>query len=362
MPLSDYIPEESLTYVRASGKELLDHIGHDELREIVAGVLCGENVRSATEPLTRRRLAILNAAILVTLVRASQDMSPRKLLAQAQRECRSLSSNDPRRTILMWILGLTNKQVQNVLRSNDSAWSDFVRATTKAANDAAKHSSDAFGALKWTLEVAGHTAHWNWLWAHALMVPIGSQTLATRGSEKSMYGKFFEKLVMGSVLEILGFSFDGERSGRDMTYWLSERGERRESDATALVGEQQGIRFDIGFIGPGNPEITLDKVSRFERFAEIAGHTFELPTVIIVDRIAEGSSIVDQAELIDGRIIQMSSSSWVKNLDDILCENCTSYKRIFPLGIRQIGIRRLVSRRMRETDLQRLLHAMSTEN
>lgn len=93
------------------------------------------------------------------------------------------------------------------------------------ANDAAKHSSDAFGALKWILEVEGHTAHWNWLWAHALMVPIGSQTLATRGSEKSMYGKFFEKLVMGSVLEILGFSFDGKRSGCDMTYWLSERGE-----------------------------------------------------------------------------------------------------------------------------------------
>lgn len=121
MPLSDYIPEECLAHVRASGEELLDRIGHDELREIVAGVLCGENVRSATEPLTRRRLAILNAAILVTLVRASRDMSPRELLEQAQRECRSLSNNDPRRTVLMWILGLTNKQVQNVLRSDDSA-------------------------------------------------------------------------------------------------------------------------------------------------------------------------------------------------------------------------------------------------
>lgn len=362
MPLSDYIPEECLAYVRASGEELLDRIGHDELREIVAGVLCGENVRSATEPLTRRRLAILNAAILVTLVRASQDMSPRELLEQAQRECRSLSSNDPRRTVLMWILGLTNKQVQNVLRSDDSAWSDFVHVMSKVADDAAQYSSDAFGALKWTLEVAGHTAHWNWLWAHALMVPIGSQALATRGSEKSMYGKFFEKLVMGSVLEILGFSFDGERSGHDMTYWLSERGERRESDATALVGKQQGVRFDIGFIGPGNPEITLDKVTRFDRIAEIAGHPFDLSTVIIVDRIAEGSSIVDQAELIDGRIVQMSSSLWAKDLDDILCENCTAYERIFPLGVTSVDIRRSVSERMRQADLQRLLQAMSTEN
>ena len=127
MPLADYIPKECLAYVRASGKELLNRIGHDELREIVTGVLCGENVRSATEPLTRRRLATLNAAILVTLVRASQEMSPRELLEQAQRECRSLSLNDPRRVVLMWILGLTNKQVQNVLRSDDGAWSDFVQ-------------------------------------------------------------------------------------------------------------------------------------------------------------------------------------------------------------------------------------------
>lgn len=362
MPLADYIPKECLAYVRASGKELLNRIGHDELREIVTGVLCGENVRSATEPLTRRRLATLNAAILVTLVRASQEMSPRELLEQAQRECRSLSLNDPRRVVLMWILGLTNKQVQNVLRSDDGAWSDFVQAAAKVASDAARHSADAFGSLEWTLEMAGRTAHWNWLWAHALMVPIGSQTLATRGSEKSMYGKFFEKLVMGSVLEILGFSFDGERSGRDMTYWLSERGERRESDATALVGNQQGVRFDIGFIGPGNPEITLDKVSRFERVAEIAGRPFDLSTVIIVDRIAEGSSIVDQAELIDGRIIQMSSSLWAKDLDDVLCESCVAYKRTFHLGVRSADIRRLVSERMRQANLQRLLYAVGTEN
>lgn len=362
MPLSDYIPKECLAYVRASGKELLNRIGHDELRDIVAGVLCGENIRAVTEPLTKRRIAILNAAILVTLVRASEDMSPRELLEQAQRECRSLSLNDPRRAVLMWILGLTEKQVQNVLRSNDGAWSDFVHAAARVVDDAAQHSTDAFGPLEWTLEMAGHTAHWNWLWAHTLMVPIGSQTLATRGSEKSIYGKFLEKLVMGSVLEILGFSFDGERSGRDMTYWLNERGERRESDATALVGEQQGVRFDIGFIGPGNPEITLDKVSRFERVAEIAGNPFDLSTVIIVDRIAAGSSIVDQAEVIDGRIIQMSSSLWAKDLDDILCESCAVYERTFPLGVRSADIRRLVSERMRQADLQRLLHAVGNEN
>ena len=250
MPVSHYIPDECLAYVRASGRMLLERIGHEELRTIVTGVMCGENVRTATEPLTRRRLAILNAALLVTLGRASQDLSPRDLLEEAQRECRVLRRTDPRRTVLMWILGLTEKQVQNVLRSDDDAWAAFVQAVAQVADDAARHSADTFGELRWTLEVAGHTAQWNWLWAHALMIPVGSQTLATRGSEKSMYGKFFEKLVMGSVLGMLGFRFDPERCGGDMTYWLSERGERRESDATALVGDGQGIRFDRSWGSP----------------------------------------------------------------------------------------------------------------
>ena len=357
MPLTDYIPEDCLAYVKATGKELMERIGHDELRAIVTGVLCGENVRAATEPLTRRRIAILNAALLITLVRASQNLTPRQVLERAERECRDLRRTDPRRAILMWILGLTEKQVQNVLRSDDAAWAEFVRSAAQAGEDIAQHSTDAFGALEWMLEVGGHTAQWNWLWAHTLMLPVGSQTLATRGSEKSLYGKFFEKLVMGSVLGILGFRLDRERSGADMTYWLSERGERRESDATALVGEHQGVRFDIGFIGPGNPEITLDKVTRFERVAEFSGRTFDLSTVIIVDRIAEGSRIIDLAELVDGRIVQMSSSLWVKDLDEILSSSCSAYRRVFSprAGIEEI--RRIASQRVGRADLDDLLRA-----
>lgn len=106
MALSDYIPGECLEYVKASGSELMRRIGDDELRAIVAGVMCGENVRTATEPLTRRRLAILNAALVITLVRASRTMTPQQLLEQAERECRGLPRTDPRRTVLMWILGI----------------------------------------------------------------------------------------------------------------------------------------------------------------------------------------------------------------------------------------------------------------
>jgi hypothetical protein len=38
-----------------------------------------------------------------------------------------------------------------------------------------------------------------------LTTAIGSLTLTIRGSDKSIYGKLFERLILGSVLSILGF-------------------------------------------------------------------------------------------------------------------------------------------------------------
>ena len=255
----------------------------------------------------------------------------------------------------MWILGLTRKQVENVLRSDDDAWADFVAAATRVARKGADDALASYGELEIQLEIGDLSDRWDWLWVHTFLSAVGSQTLGTRGSEKSMYGKFFEKLVMGSVLEILGFRADPERSGRAMTYWMSERKERRESDATAIVGSGQGVRFDIGFIGPGNPEITLDKVSRFERTAEIRGRPFDLSTVIIVDRVATNSSIVEQAERIEGRIVQMSSSLWARDLDQIIAERCYSYVRTFGNEPSVAGIRGLVKERMKNADLKGLL-------
>ena len=45
-----------------------------------------------------------------------------------------------------------------------------------------------------------------WEWQTLLAMALGSATLAIRGSEKSIYGKFFEKLILGSVLSVMGFN------------------------------------------------------------------------------------------------------------------------------------------------------------
>jgi len=53
-----------------------------------------------------------------------------------------------------------------------------------------------------------------------------------------MYGKFFEKLVLGGVLHTLGLRLVQRQnvSDTDEVFWLSERGERRDR----TVWQRQG--------------------------------------------------------------------------------------------------------------------------
>ena len=160
----------------------------------------------------------------------------------------------------------------------------------------------------------------NWPTILQLFTAIGAQTLAIRGSEKSMYGKLFEKLILGSLLTILGFELiDPKKSTKsNRVFWLSQRETSRESDATLLFKPGTGVRFDIGFIGPGNTEISLDKVSRFEREMDFGRKLHFMSTIVLVDRIGEGSRITELAKRIDGNIVQMSMNYWVKEICQIL--------------------------------------------
>jgi hypothetical protein len=99
---------------------------------------------------------------------------------------------------------------------------------------------------------------------------------------------------------------------------MSQRENKRESDATLLLKPGAGVRFDIGFIGPGNSEISLDKVSRFEREMEYGRQLHYMSTIIIIDRIGQNSRIKGLAAVIKGDIVQMSMSYWVKEIAEIL--------------------------------------------
>lgn len=311
--ISEAFPDEAKDLLLVRGRDLLDTLGLPALRLVVSQVLCGVNIRNATESLTQRRISLLNAAMLDTYTNLAKDgLGSDDIIDAAFLEIRSKTATVEEKIVLRWMLGLTAKQVQNVLRSDDAVWKQYVANLKLNLASSADKTQDQYGAFP-LRHAEKNGIDLDWGWGLSLLMAIGSQTLATRGSEKSLYGKFFEKMIMGSVLSVLGFNLAIDSNLSAHSFILSSTS-KRESDATAIWKLGEGVRFDIGFIGRGNPEITLDKVTRFERDFEISGVRTHLKTFIIVDVVGPKSGIIDLAKKADGVIIQMSASDWVKTL------------------------------------------------
>lgn len=199
-----------------------------------------------------------------------------------------------------------------------------------------------------------------------LLNTIGAQTLAIRGSEKSLYGKFFEKLVLGTLLHILGFQHVPYSSGNDEpitqfsnVFWLSSQDRRdRESDATLLYSPGKGVRFDIGLIGSGNTEISLDKVSRYRREIELGSKQWFMGTIIIVDRIGPRSRIVELAKEIDGTIVQMSAGYWPRRVA-LTLERILGYENPFDT-MQETEVEAYIKEKVQQAPLISFIRSAST--
>lgn len=314
--LSELLSSSALDLLAASGKDFFRQVGLDVVRGVVLDVLTGRNLRDSTETLTRRRIAALNLATVNLFIKGSSlsDDFISKLPELATDILMRKRIKKSEKWLAQWTLGLTDKAFQNVLRDNPEAIIDYRNQYIQTCQAVIENHKNTYGELSGTLQVGPEiSAKINWLLMTYLTSTIGAQTLAIRGSEKSAYGKLFEKLILGSLLTIFGFkhiNFPPQEFNK--VFWLSSREEKRESDATLLFEKGQGARFDIGFIGRGNPEISLDKVSRFEREITLGRSSWFLATIILVDRIGERSRIETLAKRINGTIIQMSGSYWPK--------------------------------------------------
>lgn len=324
----EQFPESARPLLEAKGANVVERLGLDVVKDVLLDVLCGVNLRQSTEMLTRRRVAFLNAATVVMFLKAQRsipDFTIRLHRLAAEGLQKSLSREQ--RWLLQWVLGLNDKAMQNVLRDDTSGIDQYTERFAEVMAETAQLSADTFGELSGELNIAGDEAALSWPFVLAMLQTIGAQTLAIRGSEKSMYGKLFERIVLASLLQLLGFELIDEPSGGtpENVFWLTSRNEKRESDATLLGGVGRGLRFDIGFIGRGNSEITLDKVSRFEREFELGGKKWYIGTFIIVDRIGGRSKLIELAERIDGTVFQMSLSFWPRDVARKLSEVLPGY-------------------------------------
>lgn len=317
------ISPASIQLLEASGNKLVQQIGIGVIKGVVYDVLTGKNLRDSTEVLTRRRVATLNLAITEMFIKGSsaQDDFLAQLPKLATEILQQKGNSKAERWMAQWLLGLNDKAFQNVLRDNPDALSNYREWYIKTCQEVVDNYQRESGTLTGELRLqSGDVAKINWLFLLYLSNTIGAQTLAIRGSEKSTYGKLFEKLILGSLLHILGFKLVNEDNPDRLrrVFWLSSRKEKRESDATVLYEAGKGVRIDIGFIGRGNPEISLDKVSRFEKEISFRSSKWYLATIIIVDRIGANSRIEELAKRIDGTIIQMSMGYWPKQVAEEL--------------------------------------------
>jgi len=321
--LMELMPDEARDLLSLSGADLVRHIGLDVIRGVVYDVLTGRNLRDSTEMLTRRRLTLLNAS-LVTLFLRGVNLSAdfiEQLPDLAATTLQQKRLRKAERWLAQWMLGLTDKAFQNVLRDKPETLDAYKERYIAICEEAITNCESDYGALSGHLELSsGAKAELNWMFFVYLLAAAGAQTLAIRGSEKSTYGKLFERLVLGSLLSILGFEMvSSEQPERlERVFWLSSRGERRESDATLLYEAGKGVRFDIGFIGRGNPEISLDKVSRFERELQLGRSRWYMATIILVDRI-----VLIEINPEYARIITEEAKQWLgKAAKDVLTINC----------------------------------------
>jgi len=320
----DLMPKKAKLLLGASGKELIREIGLDVIKGVVLDVLSGRNLRDSTEMLTRKRIASLNAGTLVMFIKG-QTLSKNFIERLTTEACNGLKERHGKehRWILQWILGLTDKAYQNVLRDRPNLLEDYTQRYIQVYNEVSALSKEDYGPLSGELILSNtQKAQLDWNFIIHVLGTIGAQTLAIRGSEKSTYGKLFERLIMGSLLHILGFELIDPKKPTKLTrvFWLASREERRESDATALFEAGKGVRFDIGFIGRGNPEISLDKVTRFEREIEFGRGRWYMATIMIVDTIGAKSRIPQLAKKVDGKVVQMSMAYWPKQVAQILAE------------------------------------------
>ncbi len=327
LPLDNLFPKGSRLLLTGGGKEFIERIGVETARQVIHHVMVGDNLRSHTEPLTRRRVAQISGAMVALFTKGclESDTFISQLSELSVRQLRSAGKDKASTWIAQWAIGLTGKSVQNVVRNKAGAMENYLSDFEAAINEAAEKCRKDIGELTMTLGFAevegGKQIELDWQDITRLTTAIGAQTLTIRGSDKSIYGKLFERLILGSFLTMIGFERVNRNTNQknSKVFWLSDSSDDRESDATVLIELGKVVRFDIGFIGAGNSEISKDKLSRYAREVEIAGGKSSSVTFIVVDKLPKKSKKTQKAAAdIGAEIIQMSMQHWTRTLAQTL--------------------------------------------
>lgn len=321
--IAELFPAGSRVLLSGTGRQFIERIGIDAAREVVTGVLCGRNIREQTEPLTRSRVAQVSAAMVILFAKGKEAYPnfESQLSQVALKQLRETRGQDKASIWpAQWAIGLTGKAFQNVLSGDHTRRDEYLLSFESTMAEVAAKCREEHGDMKLSLGVVtapdGRSVELDWNGICRLTTAIGCAALTIRGSDKSIYGKLFERLVLGCVLSILGFQrINSTGAGiSERVFWLGDSSGERECDATAIFRPGKLARFDIGFIGPGNSEISKDKLSRYAQVATTSGVSRSSRTFIVVDRLPQSGKTKAAARRIKAEIVQMSMKYWPREL------------------------------------------------
>jgi len=135
--LSDLLTRDSIALLSSNGIELTQQIGIEAIREVVYDILCGRNLRDSTEFITRRRLSFLNLALFDIFAKgmASSNLFVYEIIELAVKILQKKQIPKTERWLAQWVLGLTDKAFQNVLRDDPEGLVGYKNAYVKACEE-----------------------------------------------------------------------------------------------------------------------------------------------------------------------------------------------------------------------------------
>nr|GFD09535.1 hypothetical protein [Tanacetum cinerariifolium] len=147
--ISDFFPQGSRLLLTGGGRAFVEQLGVEAIKRATLAILSGDNIRTQTEPLTRRRIAMVSAAMVQLFAQGWQQFPDFKdeLSQLAIAQLKAKRAGKTGKWIGQWLLGLTDKQYQNVLRGNSENLTQYVVAFEQTMREAASRCYLDFGAV-----------------------------------------------------------------------------------------------------------------------------------------------------------------------------------------------------------------------
>src|SRR2546430_17627876 len=109
MTLDDLFPEGGRILLTGGGKEFVERIGVEAIRDSILSVMMGDNIRTQTEPISRRKIAIVSGALIALFLRGHLEIEnfTDQISEMAVSQLTKPKKRDKASTwIAQWLIGL----------------------------------------------------------------------------------------------------------------------------------------------------------------------------------------------------------------------------------------------------------------